>query len=105
MQKVVVLDVGANIGNWSASIVSTLSAAHFIAFEPGEQLYSQLVLIFRDFPNISCVDTTLGKSDQKAILYADGSTSGLSSLTKHRLAHFGLDFNYSEEVEITKLDT
>lgn len=105
MQKVVVLDVGANIGNWSASIVSTLPAAHIIAFEPSKQAYSKLVLRFQDFPNVSCVNTALGKSDEKSHLYADESASGLSSLTKRRVAHFGIDFNYSEEVEITKLDT
>ena len=105
MQKVVALDVGANIGNWSASFLTALPAAQIIAFEPSKQAFSKLFLRFRDFPNVSCVNTALGKSDEKAMLYADESASGLSSLTKRRVAHFGIDFNYSEEVEITKLDT
>jgi FkbM family methyltransferase len=105
IQKVVALDVGANVGNWSASILSALPAARIIAFEPSKQAFSKLLLRFRDFPNVSCVNTALGKSDEKSILYADESASGLSSLTKRRVAHFGIDFSYSEEVEIAKLDT
>jgi FkbM family methyltransferase len=105
LQKVVVLDVGANIGNWSASIVSALPAAHIIAFEPSKEAFSDLVLRFRDLPNVTCVNAALGKSDEKAILYANESASGLSSLTKRRVAHFGIDFTYSEEVKVAKLDT
>jgi len=78
--------VGANIGNWSALIVSSLPASHFIEFEHSNQSNSKLVLIFQDFPNVSCFNTTLGKCDEKAILYADETTSGLSSSTKRRPA-------------------
>jgi FkbM family methyltransferase len=105
MQKVVVLDVGANIGNWCASIVSALPAAQVIAFEPSKQAFSQLTHRFENLSNITCVNTALGKSDEITVLYADESASGLSSLTKRRVEHFGIDFNYSEEVKVTKLDT
>ena len=105
LQKVVALDVGANIGNWSASIVSTLPAARIVAFEPSREAFSDLANRFRELPNVSCVNSALGKSDEKATLFADESASGLSSLTKRRVAHFGITFNYSEEVEIAKLDT
>ena len=105
IQKIVALDVGANVGNWTASILAVLPAAHIISFEPSKKAFSKLVPRFRDYPNVSCVNTALGNSDEKSILYADQSASGLSSLTKRRVAHFGIDFSYSEDIEIAKLDS
>jgi FkbM family methyltransferase len=105
IQKVVALDVGANIGNWTASILSAIPAAHIVAFEPSIQAFTSLTQRFLNLPNVSCVNSALGKSDETTVLYADESASGLSSLTKRRVAHFGIDFSYSEVVEIAKLDT
>jgi FkbM family methyltransferase len=105
IQKVVALDVGANVGNWTASIISAIPAAHIVAFEPSMQAFTSLTQRFLNLPNVICVNSALGKSDETTVLYANNSASGLSSLTKRRVAHFGIDFSYSEVIEIAKLDT
>lgn len=38
------------------------------------------------------------------MLYSDKEGSGLASLTKRRVDHFGIDFLHQENVEVTTLD-
>jgi len=46
----------------------------------------------------------LGKEKGEALLYFDSAGSGLASLTRRKLEHFGIDFNKSEKVKIDTVD-
>jgi len=105
IKKVLALDVGANIGNWSASIIEAIPTALVFAFEPSRQAFIDLDERFNTFENVQCMNFALGQSDEKSVLYADKSASGLASLSKRRVGHFGIEFNFQEEINITKLDT
>jgi FkbM family methyltransferase len=105
IKKVIALDVGANVGNWSASIIEAIPTASVVAFEPSNEAYKTLTKRFKNQDAVLCINSALGKTDEKAMLYSDQSASGLASLTKRRVVHFGIDFDYEEEVEIARLDT
>jgi ATP-dependent exoDNAse (exonuclease V) beta subunit len=46
----------------------------------------------------------LGRQRSEAVLHYDEAGSGLSSLTKRRLDHFGIEFEQSEVVAIDTID-
>jgi FkbM family methyltransferase len=99
------LDVGANIGNWTAAILRVLPDSKIVAFEPSAKAYLQLSERFRNSPRVECINKALGNKDSAAVLYADKSASGLGSLTKRRVDHFGIDFSFQEDIEIERLDS
>ncbi len=56
----VVVDVGANIGDWSAGIALLANPQRIIAFEPVPFVFSQLQANVRRFPQIECVQAAVG---------------------------------------------
>jgi len=105
IQNVVALDVGASIGNWTASINSAIPNAQIVAFEPSREAFASLEKRFHNNPNVRCFNLALGKSDKKAVLFSNASASGLGSLTKRRLDHLEIKFDSPEEVKVSRLDT
>jgi FkbM family methyltransferase len=105
IQNVVALDVGASIGNWTASIISAIPNAQIVAFEPSREAFARLEKRFHNNPNVRCFNLALGKSDKKAVLFSNASASGLGSLTKRRLDHLEIKFDSHEEVKVSRLDT
>jgi FkbM family methyltransferase len=105
IQNVVALDVGASIGNWTASINSAIPNAQIVAFEPSREAFASLEKRFHNNPDVRCFNLALGKSDKKALLFSNASASGLGSLTKRRLDHLEIEFDSYEEVTVSRLDT
>jgi FkbM family methyltransferase len=105
IQNVVALDVGASIGNWTASINSAIPNAQIVAFEPSHEAFASLEKRFHNNPNVRCFNVALGKSDKEAVLFSNASASGLGSLTKRRLDHLEIKFDSHEVVKVSRLDT
>lgn len=103
--EVVAIDAGANLGNWSAEILEYLPNASVIAFEPSQEAFTRLIGRFSSNAHVKIVNAALGKENKAATLYADTSGSGLGSLTKRRLSHFNIEFNYEEQIKIQTLDS
>lgn len=55
--------------------------------------------------NVSLLRLALGDSPGNAELWFDEEGSGLASLTRRRLDHFGTDFSHSEVVTVETLDS
>lgn len=98
------LDIGANIGNYSAEIRSVNPSLEVYAFEPSRMTFAALVDNTQT-KRISCINVGFGESIQAAKLYFDAPVSGLASLSKRNLGHFEIDFGLSEEVQILTLDS
>jgi FkbM family methyltransferase len=105
IQKVFALDVGANLGHWSAALLEEIPSAQLAAFEPSREAYLSINKRFFNLPNVYTVNSALGNIKGHTTLYADRSGSGLGSLTKRRLSHFNLDFAHQETVDIQTLDS
>ena len=99
------LDVGANLGNWSADLLAIIPSANIIAFEPSGEAFEHLQRRFANNQSFRCVNLALGNENTTAILFADKSASGLGSLTKRRVEHFGIEFSYQENIQISTLDS
>ena len=98
------LDIGANIGNYSLEINSTLPNLGIYAFEPSKSTFSTLVKNLES-KGIHCFNTGFGDKTQVTRLYYDSPESGLASLSKRNLGHFNIDFDLSEEVQILTIDS
>jgi FkbM family methyltransferase len=104
LKDILALDVGGNLGNWSAELKRVTPSARIVIFEPSKEAFGYLQARFANFNDVQCVNIALGKENTVSTLFADKSASGLASLTKRRVAHFGIDFNYEEEIKISTLD-
>ena len=104
-ENLVVFDVGANQGLYTEAILRLAPQAKIFAFEPSSSARAVLERKFQGDEKIEVIPTALGESIASAELWSDVPGSGLASLTKRRLDHFGIDFNYSERIEVTTLDS
>ena len=105
IQQITALDVGANLGDWSATLFREIPNAKIFAFEPSRSAFLSIQSRFAENASIQCVNIALGKENSTATLFADESGSGLGSLTKRRVKHFGIDFDHEEIIELHTLDT
>lgn len=100
-----VLDVGANVGAWTAAILEAVPDAIVYSFEPSAAAFSQLSTRFSGDDRVYLINTAVGDEVGTARLWADAPGSGLGSLHKRRLDHLAIDFSYSEQVPVLTLDT
>lgn len=102
-----VLDVGANRGQFLRLMLKGLEGvpALFHVFEPSRHAFQLLSSEFGCISNVQLNNFGLGKQREERELYYDQIGSGLASLSRRRLDHFGLEFNLSESVQIETLDS
>lgn len=99
-----VLDVGANVGEWSkmtSEVLSNAGIEHVIwAFEPGTATFGWLTEGVAAYPAVRPQRIALGAEEGTGVLHYDKPGSGLASLHSRRSVTLGLD----EDVEITTVD-
>ena len=100
----IVLDVGANIGLYSESFLRSCPRAKIYAFEPSSTARGLLIERLSKYPQVSIIPMALGSENKVMTLYSDTPGSGLASLSKRRIEHFGIELNLREEVKVTTLD-
>lgn len=100
----VVFDIGANVGEWTAALLSIAPQAHVTCFEPSQAAFDRLNKRFIQEKDVKVLQLGVGKLTEKRLLWADQPGSGLASLTRRRLDHFDLAFSHSEMVEVVALD-
>lgn len=100
----VVLDVGANIGNYSDAILKIKPGSRVFAFEPSTAAREVLKARFEGNSRVQISALALGIENSRQSLWSDAAGSGLASLTRRRLDHFGINVNFSESVEVSTLD-
>jgi len=101
-----IFDVGANNGQFLHLVLNNIEVDNFSVhcFEPSQAAFKRLNESCGDDVRITLNNIAVGKEKGNAVLYFDNSGSGLASLTKRRLDHFGIDFNKSEKVASTTID-
>ncbi len=101
-----IFDVGSNKGQFLQLILNNIAADDFSihCFEPGHETYKLLAESSREDKRIKLNNIGIGKEKGEAVLHYDSVGSGLASLRKRKLDHFGIDFNKSEKVEINTID-
>jgi FkbM family methyltransferase len=101
----VVLDIGANIGTYSEAILKYAPNATIFAFEPSSVARKALEDRFFGNNAVKVEPFALGSEASTETLWSDVAGSGLASLTKRKLEHFGIDFSHSERVDVATLDS
>ena len=99
-----IFDVGANQGQFLDLAIQNMKGTNFRihSFEPSRKTFSILKSKARD--NVLFNNFGLGKEQGELTLYYDEEGSGLASLTKRKLEHFGINFSKEEIVAIQTLD-
>jgi FkbM family methyltransferase len=101
-----IIDAGANRGQFAQLVRHSLGTRSYRlhCFEPARHSHELLQRQLGTDPCIALNRLALGSKPGVATLYADAPGSGLASLTRRRLTHFGLELGLSETVEVTTLD-
>jgi FkbM family methyltransferase len=106
-RPLVVLDVGANKGDFTSAVLADASSrgieCRMFAFEPSESAYTMLEQRLGARAGVTLVKAAVGDHAGIASLHYDQPGSGLSSLYKRRLDHFGIGFDDGEAVDIVDL--
>ncbi|MGA8029236.1 MAG: FkbM family methyltransferase [Bryobacteraceae bacterium] len=105
-RKLCIFDVGANTGQFLTLACEALKGRQFslYSFEPGAEAFRRLSETARKHANVTLNNFGLGRERGEQELFYDAAGSALASLTKRRLAHFGIEMGVSEKVRIETLD-
>jgi FkbM family methyltransferase len=101
-----IFDVGANEGLFLEMIALGLAGVPFRvhAFEPSETAFEILRQKAGTRPEVILNNFALGREQGQAELFYEKTGSGLGSLYRRRLDHFGIDFSQSQRVSVETLD-
>lgn len=101
-----IFDVGSNIGQYINLILKKLPDNDYSihSFEPASSAFHLLKQKYQTNPRIKLNNWGLSKNKEVSQLFYDFEGSGLASLSKRRLDHFGITFNKSETVKLDTLD-
>ena len=105
IENPVVFDIGANIGSYSDAILRVNPQAKIYAFEPSKFARKELEDRFSTAHQVTVVPLALSDSVSTKTLWSDYAGSPLASLTKRKLEHFKIDFEFSEQVQVSTLDS
>lgn len=110
-REFIAFDVGANVGEWTTSLLGLLEGArfkgHLHCFEPAPAAFSELQSAMarnRIGENVICVNAGLSDSDGTMELYINGKSAGINSFYKRRLEGFDISYGERETVQVTTVD-
>lgn len=98
------VDIGGNIGNYSAFLRHSFPLLEIFIFEPSQTNTTKLSQRFKTDPLIHIIDSAVSNTSDTARLFSDKPGSGLSSLTQRRLDHFGTSFDTIELVKTIRFE-
>lgn len=108
-KKLTLFDVGANVGHYTEALMNVFGDnARVYSFEPSKKTFETLSKTIYNNPicNGKVIINNVGLSDEaeNIELFTDADNSGLASVYRRRLDHFGTSMNQSEMVTLTTLD-
>jgi FkbM family methyltransferase len=98
------IDVGGNIGEYTAELRNQNPNCKIHTFEPSVTNIQKLNARFSDDKNISIIPYALANTSGPTTLFANRSGSGLGSLTKRKLDHFNIHFDFKEPVNTLRFE-
>lgn len=100
----ILFDVGANKGAYTRALLNAFgeSVDTIFCFEPSEELVKSF-LCFND-SRVFVINNALGRTKGIVPFYVSESDTGLGSLTKRRLNHFGIEMKKVQDVQLITLD-
>jgi FkbM family methyltransferase len=99
-----IIDVGANIGLYTQSLIKKFPDSTYFLFEPSKLNMEILSEKFYYFDNVHCSLYALSNETTTKNLYSDKEGSGLASLSKRRLDHFNIFMDVIEPINTIRFD-
>jgi FkbM family methyltransferase len=103
-----IFDVGAHEGEFLDTILPPLTdrGTPFVlhAFEPSAPSFERIQFRHGMRRNIHLNNLAMGRQSGERDLYANAPGSSLSSFSRRRLDHFGMEFDHTERVSVCTLD-
>ena len=100
-----VFDVGANIGNYAQQLSQLFESNTTIhSFEPSEKTFEKFMQNTEGVSNIIANNFGLSDTETSLLLYTNQDTSGIASLYKRNLEHFGISMDKQEEIKLSTVD-
>lgn len=105
-KDLIIFDVGANVGNYS-NLLNTVfgDKATIFSFEPSKKTFASLISNTSNLSNVKPFNFGLGDEDSQITLFTNADESGMASVYRRNLEHFGIEMNKTEEIEIRTIDT
>lgn len=98
------IDVGGNKGLYTKGLLEVYNPKQIHVFEPSKTNIDILKNKYFNNKIVNINEYGLSNINSNTILYSDESGSGLGSLTKRNLDHFGIDFSTVEDVKLIRFD-
>lgn len=98
----VVFDVGANVGEWSATYRARMPRGRLFIFEP--QPSCQQAIIAKNIPNAELIKTAVGRERGSLTLYSSSATDGSASLHQRKDSFFEDRVYSGQTVDVISLD-
>ena len=98
------LDIGGNVGNYSAALRKIYPHIEIRIFEPAVVNVAALRSRFSGDPSIVIEACAVSDTAGQATLFSDSPGSGLASLTQRRLSHVNISLDMAAEVRTIRFE-
>jgi FkbM family methyltransferase len=98
------IDIGGNIGAYTAELRSKNPHLEVHVFEPSSTNIARLRKRFGSDSKVKIVPLAVSDSTGTATLFSNEPGSGLGSLTRRKLEHYNIDFNFKEAVATKRFE-
>jgi FkbM family methyltransferase len=104
-KPLVVLDVGGNVGDFTALVLAEFGSrtGRVAIFEPSPVNIGKLNERFKGAPHVTVVPKAVGAEPGRLTLHFDYAGSGMASLIDRDIRHLGRELSQSVEVEVATL--
>jgi FkbM family methyltransferase len=99
-----VVDIGGNIGNYSAELRLRNPKLEIHIFEPSQTNHQKLIKRFQNDVEIFIQPYAVSDTQGVATLFSNELGSGLGSLTQRKLEHFNIPFAMTEQVNTIRFE-
>ena len=98
-----VVDIGANVGAWTAAILAIAPQARVLVVEPSPEPFEQCRRRFSDLPNVVLENKALGAMSKRGTLFRTASSHNTSLLRPRESgnAMYGWGWDVVDEVTVT----
>lgn len=103
-EPALIIDIGGNRGEYTAEIRRRYQKVRICVFEPSPKNIGYLEERFAGDSKITIIPCAVAGSSGQLDLFFDEPGSGLASLSKRRLDHFGINFNSSHSVKTIRFE-
>jgi FkbM family methyltransferase len=98
------IDIGGNKGIYTQQILNKFPSCAIVVFEPADSNVKLLNKRFKNYKNVNVEQVAVSNEIGESTLYSNEDGSGLASLTKRRLDHFGIEFENTESIKTVRFE-